>query len=66
MVVGILIVIFSLLWGGILIGNFEEEIEGLPWYKAWLLEFVLITGAIFFFVEEMLEIIVDEIIGGEE
>ena len=48
-----------------LLDNFDKEIQELPLWRSVLLEFVLVLGAPIFFIEELLEIVIDEIIGEE-
>lgn len=49
-----------------LMNNFEEELERLDSWKRVLLYIILFVFAPIFFIEELLEIIIDEIIEGEE
>ena len=62
----IIIAIFWLSWGARLTENFETEIKELPTWRSLVLQAVLIFGAGFFCIEEVLEILIDEIIGNEE
>lgn len=52
-------------WGARLMENFEKEIDELPLWRSVALQLVLIFGAGFFCIEELLEILIDEIIGDE-
>lgn len=57
-----MIVVLMLIWAGWawrLIDNFDEELRTLPWYKEIPLALILILGAPFFMVEEILEILID-------
>ena len=49
-----------------LLGNFEEDIVRLPMGRRTALICVLVIFAPVFFCEEILEIVIDEIIDGEE
>lgn len=53
-------------WGSRLIDNFSEELDKLDRWRGLLLQAVLTLGAGFFFIEEMLEILIDVIVGEEE
>ena len=63
---GIIVACFWLYWGERLISNFAEEIEELPWWRSLVLQAILLLGAGFFCIEEMLEILIDWVIGDEE
>ena len=57
------------LWAWIanqLMNNFEEDLERLSTGRQVLLQIILFVFAPVFFIEELLEIIIDEIIEGEE
>lgn len=65
----IIIVILLAGWAwiaNVLLGNFEEDIASLPTGRRIALICVLVIFAPVFFLEELLEIIVDIIIDGEE
>ena len=49
-----------------LMNNFEEDLERLVSWKRVLLQTILFVFAPIFFIEELLEIIIDEIIEGEQ
>ena len=49
-----------------LMNNFEEDLERLDSWRRVLLYAILFVFAPIFFIEELLEIIIDEIIEGEE
>lgn len=49
-----------------LMNNFEEDLERLSQGRKVLLYIILFIFAPIFFIEELLEIIIDEIIEGEE
>lgn len=64
-----MIVILLALWvwaAWQLLQNFQEDIDRLEAWRSVLLQFVLAIFAPIFFVEEMLEILIDWIIGDEE
>lgn len=64
-----MIILLLLLWAWVaynLLGNFAADLEVLPWWRREILTCVLITFAPIFFAEELLEILVDVIIGQEE
>ena len=50
----------------VLLANFAEDRERISPWRRILLELTLIIGAPIFFAEELLEILVDEIIGDED
>lgn len=62
----IIIACFWLSWGERLISNFEEEVEELPLWRSLVLQAVLFLGAGFFCIEEVLEILIDWVVGDEE
>lgn len=49
-----------------LMDNFEEDLERLDSWRRVLLYAILLVFAPIFFIEELLEIVIDEIIEGEE
>ena len=49
-----------------LMNNFEEDLERLDSWRRVLLYAILFVFAPIFFIEELLEIVIDEIIEGEE
>ena len=58
--------IFVILWAAWawkLIDNFSEDLKELVWWKEILLALILILGAPFFMVEEILEIAIGLILG---
>lgn len=64
-----MIIILVIVWVWVaynLLGNFAADLEELPWWRREILTCVLITFAPIFFAEELLEILVDVIIGWEE
>lgn len=64
-----MIIILVIVWAWVaynLLGNFAADLEELPWWRREILTCVLIVFAPIFFVEELLEILVDVIIGREE
>ena len=64
-----MIVVLLALWAWVawqLLENFNDEIEQLETWRSVLLQFVLVIFAPIFFAEEMLELLVDYIIGDEE
>ena len=61
----VVIVLLLSLWAWVasqLMNNFEEELERLDSWKRVLLYAILFVFAPIFFIEELLEIIIDEII----
>ena len=54
-----LIMIIWAFWAWRLIDNFDEDLRTLPWYKEIALALILILGAPFFMIEEILEILID-------
>ena len=62
----IIIVGLWLYWGLRLVDNFTEELEKVPLWKDFAVQAVLMLGAGFFFIEELLEILIDALIGDEE
>ena len=54
-----------LYWGLRLIDNFENELEELNFGQGVIICLILLFGAGFFFIEEVLEILID-IVAGEE
>ena len=65
----VVIILLLSLWAWVanqLMNNFEEDLERLDSWKRVLLCAILFTFAPIFFIEELLEIIIDEIIEGEE
>lgn len=54
-----LIMIVWAFWAWRLIDNFDEDLRTLPWYKEIALALILILGAPFFMIEEILEILID-------
>lgn len=66
---GVVIVLLLFLWAWVanqLMNNFEEDLERLDSWRRVLLYAILFVFAPIFFIEELLEIIIDEIIEGEE
>ena len=64
-----MIVILLALWVLVawqLLENFQEDIDKLEAWRQVLLQLVLVIFAPIFFAEEMLEILIDCIIGDEE
>ena len=64
-----MIIILVIVWAWVaynLLGNFAADLEELPWWRREILPCVLIIFAPIFFSEELLEILVDVIIGREE
>ena len=64
-----MIIVLLALWAWVawqLLENFNDEIERLETWRSVLLQFVLVIFAPIFFAEEMLEILIDYIIGDEE
>ena len=64
----VVIVLLLSLWAWVasqLMNNFEEELERLDSWKRVLLYAILFVFAPIFFIEELLEIVIDEIIEGE-
>lgn len=64
-----MIIILMIVWIWVaynLLGNFAADLEELPWWRREILTCVLITFAPIFFAEELLEILIDYIIGNEE
>ena len=67
MVVVIILLLFLWAWvASQLIDNFEEDLERLSPGRKVLLYIILFVFAPIFFIEELLEIVIDEIIEGEE
>ena len=67
MIVVIILLLFLWAWvANQLTNNFEEDLERLSSWKRVLLCAILLVFAPIFFIEELLEIIIDEIIEGEE
>lgn len=67
MVVVIILLLFLWAWvANQLTNNFEEDLERLVSWKRMLLYVILFVFAPIFFIEELLEILIDEIIEGEE
>ena len=65
----VVIVLLLSLWAWVasqLMNNFEEELERLDSWRRVLLYAILFVFTPIFFIEELLEIIIDEIIEGEE
>lgn len=65
----VVIILLLSLWAWVaneLINNFEEDLERLSLGRKVLLYIMLFVFAPVFFIEELLEIIIDEIIEGEE
>jgi TRAP-type C4-dicarboxylate transport system permease small subunit len=62
----IIVVGLWLYWGLRLVENFTEELESLPLWKDFMVQAILMFGAGFFFIEEMLEILIDVLIGDED
>ena len=54
-----LIMIIWAFWAWRLIDNFDEDLRTLPWYKEIALVLILVLGAPFFMIEEILEILID-------
>lgn len=54
-----LLMIVWAFWAWRLIDNFDEDLRALPWYKEIALTVILVLGAPFFMVEEILEILID-------
>ena len=66
MVVVIILLLFLWAWvASQLIDNFEEDLERLSPGRKVLLYIILFVFAPIFFIEELLEILIDEIIEGE-
>ena len=64
-----MIIILLVLWIWVafkLLENFQEDIDRLETWRSVLLQFILVVFAPIFFAEEMLEILIDYIIGDEE
>ena len=64
----VVIVLLLSLWAWVasqLMNNFEEELERLDSWRRVLLYVILFVFAPIFFIEELLEIVIDEIIEGE-
>ena len=62
-------IVIAILWFFVswqLLANFTEEREALPIGRRILLELTLMIFALVFFAAELLEILVDEIIGDED
>lgn len=67
MVVVIILLLFLWAWvASKLMDNFEEDLERLSSWRRVLLYVILFIFAPIFFIEELLEILIDEIIEGEE
>ena len=67
--VGLLVIIAVVLWlnwGMRLVENFEEELEQVSLWRNFAVQAILMFGAGFFFIEEMLEILIDILIGEED
>lgn len=67
--VGLFIIIAVALWlnwGMRLVENFEEELEQVSLWKNIAIQAILMFGAGFFFIEEMLEILIDTLIGEDD
>ena len=65
----VVIVLLLSLWAWVasqLMNNFEEELERLDSWRRVLLYVILFVFTPIFFIEELLEILIDEIIEGEE
>ena len=65
----VVIVLLLSLWAWVasqLMNNFEEELERLDSWRRVLLYVILFVFAPIFFIEELLEIVIDEIIEREE
>ena len=65
----VVIILLLSLWAWVasqLMDNFEEDLEQLVSWKRVLLCAILFVFAPIFFIEELLEILIDEIIEGEE
>ena len=54
-----LLMIVWAFWAWRLIDNFDEDLRTLPWYKEIALTAILVLGAPFFMIEELLEILID-------
>ena len=66
MIVVIVLLLFAWAWvASQLIDNFEEDLERLSSGRKVLLYMILFVFAPIFFIEELLEIVIDEIIEGE-
>ena len=64
MIVVIIVLLFLWAWvASQLMNNFEEDLERLDLGRKALLYVILFVFAPIFFIEELLEIIIDEIIG---
>lgn len=64
----VVIVLLLSLWAWMasqLMNNFEEDLERLDSWRRVLLYAILFVFAPIFFIEELLEIVIDEIIEGE-
>lgn len=64
-----MIILLLSLWAWVasqLMNNFEEDLERLDSWRRVLLYAILLVFAPIFFIEELLEIVIDEIIEGEE
>ena len=64
-----MIIILLVLWIWVaskLLDNFQQDIDRLETWRSVLLQLVLAIFAPIFFTEEMLEILIDWIIGDEE
>ena len=65
----VITILLLFLWAWVasqLMNNFEEDLERLSFWRRVLLYVILFVFAPIFFIEELLEIIIDEIIEGEE
>lgn len=49
-----------------LVQNFEGDLENLSWWRVLVLEGILVFFAPIFLIEEILEMIIDWVIGDEE
>ena len=52
-------------WASRILENFEEDFEEVSWWRGTLVQLVVILGAGFFMVEEILEIVIDWLLDGD-
>lgn len=55
-----------LTWASRILENFEEDFEEVSWWRGTLVQLVVIFGAGFFMIEEVLEIVIDWLLEEEE